>query len=89
MHIGNISFAGSIKSPDAVTKYAVAADADTPRNTSTPFSSGGMAGFDGLSGIVFKFFNERLAHPPLGARASVDAGFDVVIIINACKQSGS
>ena len=32
---------------------------------------------------------ERLAHPPLGARASVERGVEVGIIIKAGKQSGS
>ena len=29
------------------------------------------------------------AHPPLGARASVECGVDVVVIINAYQQGGS
>ena len=32
---------------------------------------------------------ERLAHPPLGAGASVERGVEVVAIIKAGKQSGS
>ena len=34
-------------------------------------------------------FHERLAHPPLGARASVEHRVEVVVIINACQQGGS
>ena len=38
---------------------------------------------------LFNCLVERLAHPPLGARASVERGVEVVIIINAGQQSGS
>ena len=32
---------------------------------------------------------ERLAHPPLGARASVERGVEVEVIIKAAEQGGS
>ena len=42
-----------------------------------------------LSFVNSSISAERLAHPPLGARASVERGVEVVVIINAGKQSGS
>ena len=38
---------------------------------------------------VFHYLVERLAHPPLGARASVERGVEVVVNINAGQQGGS
>ena len=35
------------------------------------------------------YLAERLAHPPLGARASVERRVEVVVIINAGQQGGS
>ena len=32
---------------------------------------------------------ERLAHPPLGARANVEREVEVVVIIKAAEQGGS
>ena len=34
-------------------------------------------------------FGQRLAHPPLGARASVERRVEVVVIINDGQQGGS
>ena len=35
------------------------------------------------------FLQNVKAHPPLGARANVECGVEVVVIINAGEQSGS
>ena len=37
---------------------------------------------------LFLFVSERLAHPPLGARESVEREVEVGVIINAGQQSG-
>ena len=48
-----------------------------------------------LAGIVFglweifNFLPNVRAHPPLGARASVEHGVEVVVIIKAAEQGGS
>ena len=39
--------------------------------------------------VVSSYLAQRLAHPPLGARASVERGVEVVIIIKAAEQGGS
>ena len=38
---------------------------------------------------VLGFLPERLAHPPLGARATVERGVEVVVIIKAAEQGSS
>ena len=41
------------------------------------------------SAKVFIVLPNAKAHPPLGARASVERGVEVVVIINVGEQSGS
>ena len=39
--------------------------------------------------VMSSYLAQRLAHPPLGAGASVERGVEVVAIIKAGKQGGS
>ena len=38
---------------------------------------------------IFNFLPNVKAHPPLGARANVECGVEVVVIIKAAEQGGS
>ena len=62
---------------------------DESRKTLATESSDSHRSHNGGNSDSSIFLENVIAHPPLGARASVERGVEVVVIIRAAEQGGS